>query len=476
MDSRQVRLVRRALAPTLTLFLAVGLVGCVPDAEVDTSSPSPTPAAVVRAPGPHTTTLPATDPAELALTASRLVFDAAPVLVVASLGDESATPALSAVATALNAPVLLADGPSDRAVRSEAERLGARAAVVVEQDRLPVDGDAQTPSAAEATAQAAGLQVAVLDPDATVPGAGDEGPTLDPSVLADLRTELGGVVPDDAPSLLTEVLALVDPAPGQDAALATLRAAGAAVEVVAGGDAGATTASVRTLNDAQALTVIGVGPGFGDADVFAWQVTAAERGTLLPNGTQRLAASRFAATAARVGDEPERVLAATDDDPPADPADPATPMQTLVLRAAARTWSAGQDGTFVRAETVEALTPLVEAAHRKGRYVVLELEGGSVALLDQVRALDPLLAEGGVGVLVHPEQRRSGAGRNRGGAVDAAELQAVVDHLAALATEHALPQTLLAVHSLDTAVDDVDGLAARPQVAVLDADVLEGLR
>lgn len=476
MDSRQVRLGRRALAPTLTLVLALGLVGCAPDADED-ATPSPSAATtVVRELAPHTTTLPATDPAELALSASQLVFDAAPVLVVASLGDESATPALAAAATALHAPVLLADGPSDRAVLSEAERLGARAAVVVEQDRLPVDGDAEAPSAAEATAEAAGLQVVVLDPDATIPGAGDEGPTVDPSVLADLRDELGDALPESAPSLLTEVLALVDPAPGQDAALATLRAAGAATEVVAGGDAGATAASVRTLNDAQALTVIGVGPGFGDADVFAWQVAAAEQGTLLPNGTQRLATSRFEATTARVGDTPERVLAATDDDPPADPADPATPMPTLVLRAAARTWSAGEDGTFVRAETVDALTPLVEAARRKGRYVVLQLEGGSVTLLDQVSALDPLLAQGGVGVLVHPEQRRSGAGRTRGGEVDVAELQAVVDHLAALATEHALPQTLLAVHSLDSAVDGVADLTARPQVAVVDADVLEGLR
>ncbi len=473
MESRHVRPLRRTLAPTLTLVLAGGLVGCAPDADDDALPPAP--AVAVRELELHTPTLPATDPAELALAASQLVFDAAPVLVVASAGDESAEPALTAVATALDAPVLLADGPSDRAVLSEAERLGARAAVVVEQGRLPVDGEAETTSPAEATARAAGLQVTLFDPDMTVPGVGG-GATMDPDVLADLRTELGEAVPESAPPLLTEVLALVDPAPGQEAALATLRAAGSVTQVVAGGDAGAAAESVRSLNDAQALTVVGVGPGFADAAVFAWQVAAAEKGLLLPNGTQRLATSSFAATSARVSDGTERILAATDDDPPADPTDPATPMPTLVLRASARTWSAGPDKTFVRAETVEDLTPLVEAARRQGRYVVLELEGGSIELLDQVRALDPLVAEGGVGVLVHPEQRRSGAGRKRGGEVEVAELQAVVDHLTALTTDNALPQILLAVDSLDSAVDGVDDLVVPPQVAVLDADSLEGLR
>ncbi|ACZ31752.1 hypothetical protein Xcel_2738 [Xylanimonas cellulosilytica DSM 15894] len=472
---RQRRLIRRALVPTLVLSLVAALGACTPEPDDVVGPPAPAAPALVRDLGVHTTTLPASDPAELALTASQLVFTEAPVLVVASLGDDAAAPALTAVATALAAPVLLADGPADRSVRSEAERLGARAAVVVEQDRLPVDGEPASSSATD-TAEAAGLQVVHLDPDAAVITDGDGDAVVDPHLLDDLRAELGDALPTAAPDLLTEVLALVDPAPGQEAALATLRAAGAVTREVAGGDPGASAQGVGTLTDAQALTVIGVGPGFDDEATFDWQVAAAERGLLLPHRTQRVQGVVFAATAARVSDEPDRVLAATDDDPPTDPDDPATPVPALVLRASQRLWSAGPDGTFLRAESVEALTPLVEAAHRTGRYVVLEVEGGSVALLDQVRALEPLLAGGGVGVLVHPEQRRSGAGRTQGGAVDVDELQAVVDHLAALVTEHALPQALLAVASLETGVEGVDGLVHRPQVAVADSTVLEGLR
>ncbi|QAY69064.1 hypothetical protein [Xylanimonas protaetiae] len=476
MDLRQVRLVRRAVVATLALALTAGLVGCAPEPDVPTASPSGAPAVEVRQLQDHTTTLTAADPAELALDASRLVFERAPVVVLASFGDEAAAPVLSAVATALDAPVLWADGPADRSVQSEAERLGARGAVVVEDDRLPVDGDA-TPSAATAAADAAGLKVVHLDPDAAVTDGPDGAPVMEHAALEDLRHALGDTLPTTPATRLTEVLALVDPTDGQEAALATLRAAGAVTEVVPGGDLGATAASVRTVNDAQALTVVGVGPGFADADAFAWQVAAAETGQVLPNGTQRLAGATFAATAARVSDAPQQMLAATDDDPPSAPADPAasTTLPTLVLRASARVREAGTDRTYLRPETVETLTPLVEAARRKGLYVVLELEGGSATLLDQVRALDPLLSTGGVGVLVHPEQRRSGAGRERGGAVTVAELQEVVDHLAALTADHALPQVLLAVHSLGTAVEGGDALAARPQVAVVDSGVLEGL-
>ncbi|GAB2456055.1 hypothetical protein [Xylanimonas ulmi] len=484
MDPREDRAVRRALVPTIALCLAgglvVGLAACTtsPDSHVQEAS---TGSLQVRDLDERTVALPATDPARLALAASQLAFERAPLLIVASLGDDAAAPVLTAVATALHAPVLLADGPDDRAVRSEAERLGALAAVVVEQ--APVATDDVEPSAADGAARAAGLRVVRLDPDAVVAdGAVDGASTgapggvaLDRRSLEDLRDELGQDMPAPEPTLMTEVLALVDPKPGQEAALATLRAAGAVTDDVPGGDPGASGDAVQTLADAQALTVIGVGPGFADAPTFAWQVAAAVRGQLLPTGSQRVLPARFDAVTARVSDQPERILAATDDDTDPDSGDgPRVP--TLVLRASVRQWTAGANGTYLRAESLDALTPLVDAARRGGRYVVLELEGGSVTLVDQVRALEPLLARGGVGVLVHPEQRRSGAGRVRGGAVEVGELQAVVDYLAELVTQKSLPQTLLAVRSLDSAVDGVAGLTTRPQVALVDAATLDGDR
>ncbi|WP_425956146.1 hypothetical protein [Xylanimonas sp. McL0601] len=487
MDLREARPVRRALVSTTAAALAAGLVAglaaCTPSAGPTAPSPSAARAAEVRDLKIHAVTLPSADPAELALTASQLVFERSPVIVVATRGDDVAAPAMTAVATALHAPVLLADGPDDRGVRSEAERLGARAAVIVEEDpaELAVDtGASAAPSAAEGAARAAGLQAVRLDPDSVVPGGAADGAAtggpddaavaVDRRRLDELRTQLGDVLPEAEPSLLTEVLALVDPQPGQEAALATLRAAGAVTEPAPGGDPGASGTTVRTLSDAQALSVVGVGPGFADADTFAWQVAAAEGGQLLPTGSQRVLPAQFDAVSARVGNAQDRLLAATD----TASADGTPVVPTLVLRAAARQWSAGPERTYVSTETVEALTPIVEAARRSNRYVVLELEGGSIALVDQVRALEPLLVQGGVGLLVHPEQRRSGAGLTRGGSVPAAELQAVVDYLAGLATQKALPQVLLAVHSLDSAVDGADTLTQRPQVGVVDASVLAG--
>ncbi len=484
MHHRSVRPLRRAVsALSVAAVTVLASVACTSDAVPGQGAATPVVAGQVREPAAHTVTLPVSDPAELAVAASRLVFDGSPILVLAGVDDAAAAPALGTAASALDAPVLLVDGPDDRAVRSEADRLGARLAVVVEEDRLAVDGTEPTPSDAQRTAEAAGLTVFQIDPQATLDSGAHAGPTAQARLREELREDveeaLPGVLPDVRPARLTEVLALVDPAPGQEAALATLRAAGAVTQRVPGGDPGASAATVHAVADARALTVIGVGPGFADASTFAWRVASAETDVLLPTGTQRLDQARYTAVEVRADDPPQEVLAdsagtggdTTGGDTTGDPAR----VPAVVVRANQRLWTRGPAGTYVRAQTVESLTAMVRAARDAGRYVVLDLGGGAVTLLDQVSALDPLLAQGGVGVLVHPDQRRSGAGRDRGGAVTAAELQAVVDHLAELVTQHALPQILVAVHSLDTAVEDAGSVTSLPQVAVADSTVLEGI-
>ena len=497
MDRRRARFV-----PTALILLA--LTGCTAD-----PAPAPDPTAAgtaasdvrVRDMGLRTLALDAPDPAELALTASQLVFEAAPVVVVAVAGDDAALPALSAAAVALHAPALLvpASGATDSLAR-EADRLGARAAVVVQDAPAEIEAeDAATPAVdptaglAERAAQAAGLEVVRLDPDDVGrPGgsaaADDAAPTLGPDDLADLRAELA--LDGDEPRLLTEVLALTDPEPGQEAALATLEAAGAVPFAVPGGDLGADGDTVRRVDEAQALTVVGVGPRFADADRLAWQVRAAEAGALLPTGSQRALPARYVATTAVRGQDPRRAVeraaaaAASASDATAGdasaggaagrrPAAAGPVVPTVVVGAATRQVSPGADGAYLRSVPLAELEPVVDAARAAGQQVLLEVEGGSARLDDQVRDLEPLLRRGGVGVVLHPEQRRSGAGLDRGGSVPVAELQAAVDYLASVVTDDALPQTLLVVHDLDDAVVDAGALDARPQVAVLDADALE---
>jgi hypothetical protein len=447
----------------------------------------------VRAVEPGTHALGAADPVELALAASRLVFETAPVVVVAAAGDDAALPALSAAAVALHAPALLVPGTGAGAddLAREAQRLEARTAVVVEDAPAEIEvQDATTPSAgpgadltglAERAARDAGLEVVRLDPDDVGRSGGgsaaahDAEPVLHPDDLADLQDELG--LADGEPPLLTEVLALTAPEPGQEVAIATLEAAGAVPFAVLGGDLGADREAVRRVDEAQALTVVGVGPRFADADALAWEVRAAESGALLPTGSQRALPARYVATTAVRGQDPGRAveLAAVAADEAAPAADgPVVP--TVVAKAATRQVSAGADGDHVQAVPVEELEPVVDAARAAGQQVLLEVEGGGVRLDEQLRGIEPLLRRAGVGVVVHPEQRRSGAGLDRGGSVPVSELQAAVDYLASVVTDADLPQTLLVVHGLDDAVVGPGALETRPQVAVLDADALEGVR
>jgi hypothetical protein len=443
----------------------------------------------VRAVEPGTLALGAADPVELTLAASRLVFEAAPVVVVAAADDDAALPALSAAAVALHAPALLVPDQGADALAREAQRLGARAAVVVRDAPAEIEvQDATTPAAdpgaelAERAARDAGLEVVRLDPDDVGHGGGAAAadgaaePVLHPDDLADLRDQLG--LAGAEPRLLTEVLALTDPEPGQEAAIATLEAAGAVPFAVPGGGLGADGEAVRRVDEAQALTVVGVGPRFADADELAWQVRAAETGALLPTGSQRALPARYVATTAVRGQEPGRVveLAAVAADAAAVAVADGPVVPTVLVEAATRQVAAGADGDHVRAVPAADLEPVVDAARAAGQQVLLEVEGGGVRLDDQLREIEPLLRHAGVGVVLHPEQRRSGAGLDRGGSVPVSELQAAVDYLASVVTDADLPQTLLVVHDLDGAVEGPGTLAARPQVAVLDADALEGAR
>lgn len=489
MDLRKTRFV-----PSALILLAV--TGCGVG-HAATPAPSVSAAATSQARvqdvAPGTLALDAADPAELSLAASRLVFEAAPVVVVAAAGDDAALPALAAAAVALHAPALLVPGTGSDALAREAERLGARAAVVVQDAPAELQTqDATTPSAdpaadlAERAAQQAGLEVVRLDPDEVGHGGGGSAaadgaaePVLHQDDLADLQDELG--LARDEPPLLTEVLALTDPEPGQEAAIATLQAAGAVPFAVPGGDLGADGDAVRRVDGAQALTVVGVGPRFADPDGLAWQVRAAETGALLPTGSQRALPARYAAATAVRGQDPGRAVelaaaaAGTGSDAAATAgAGPVVP--TVVVKAATRQVSAGADGDHLQAVPAADVAPVVDAARAAGQQVLLEIEGGGARLDDQLRAVEPLLHHAGVGVVLHPEQRRSGAGLDRGGSVPVGELQAAVDYLAGVVTDADLPQTLLVVHDLDDAVVGAGALEARPQVAVLDAAALEVAR
>lgn len=516
------RNVRFVLPVVLTGALA--LAGCAASPPGETASPSTgAPAVAVRDLSSHTVLLDAADPAELALTTSQTVFARSEVVVVADADDAGAREALAATAVAVNAPALLADGPGTGVVE-ELGRLGTRVAVVVTgDDRAPSDadtaeetdgpdgaGEADPGAAAHRAAEAAGVQTVAVSPDLVSADGADDvaGPTLEDDDLEDLVDRLDSLLgggPGSSPSasggtegeprLLREVLALVDPQEGQEAAIASLRAAGAVTTEVPGGDL-ASAHVVETVDRAQALTVVGVGRSFGDAGTFAWRVAAAERAALLPTGTQHLLPARYVAVDASVWDDPAAAVAraqaaaaayAPSDDAEGDAEDGAEDdpgdataggpvVPTLVLPVSASASGPGDDGDWVTQEDVDALRPLVETARDAGVYVLLDVGAGPGPVVEQVRAAEPLLRSPGVGVALHPEARVGDGAATASHQMSAGELDEVTTYLADLVSREGLPPTLLVVHQTrPESVPDRSLLSPVPQVeTVVLADLTGG--
>ncbi|MCF4119930.1 hypothetical protein L1785_02960 [Antribacter sp. KLBMP9083] len=490
MDLRNARFLLKSVALSATVLVAGLLVlgGCA----VGTAEGTAPVAQEVRVNDlpTHTVVLDSEDPAELALTASQMFFEASRVAVLADAADGSARATAAAVSVAIAAPALLSGGGiSGRGLAGELRRLGTETLVVV--------GDGAE-AAANEVAGNAGATVVVFEgesleavaeaatgvTEAGGPASGNADPAaaplpdpaqLDAGDLADLRAQL----PDRGePELLTEVLALVDPQPGQEAAIGTVTAAGAVPFRVAGGDPGASAEAVDMLADAKALGVVAVGAGFGSAEDFGWRVAAAETGHMLPTGSQRLFPARYVATPYTVplrgdgaaAESPDETVAlAGENAAPFTSPDPAAPVVAAIeLAAAVRSPSAGADGDYVTEQPAAALQPAIDAARAAGRLVLLDVAPGNRPLVEEVKELETLLAQPGVGVVLHPEQRRAGNGARSAGVVDVSEVQAVVDYLSGVVAENALPQSMLVVYqSTASSVVNRAGLTSTAQVATV---------
>ncbi|MFD2793434.1 hypothetical protein ACFS27_07715 [Promicromonospora vindobonensis] len=481
MAIRNVRFVphhRPASAAALLAVAALVLAGCtVPTAEgVDGKTGENF---QVREPSGPALVLDSTDPAELALTASQAFFHASPVVVLASADDADARSTAAATGAAVTAPVLLTDGGvSDINIAAELTRLGASSVVVIGDEEAVAEAGAATGEAAVVGFDPGALSAAAeAAASAGRGGGGDkkenevkvEMPTADRLDAADvdgLRAE----IPDVAdPRLLQEVLVAVDPKLGQEAAIGTALAAGAVPVEVPGGSVAASAETVETIRTLKPLGVVGIGDGFGSADALGWQVGVATSGATLPDGSLRLFPGRYVSTSYAV---PAGVA-----DPAADAAravDAAsingellggTPLVTVM--ASLRSTEAGEDGDYVAEQPLERITPAVEAIREAGQLVLLDVAPGNQPLVEQLDDLEPLLSQPGIGLSVHPEFRVAGNGADPG-AVPVAELQAVVDRLAAIATKQGLPQVMLEVHqSTAASVVDRAKLQVPPQVAVI---------
>lgn len=477
MNSRKARFVLVASSLALTTTL---LAGCADPGAVDDDGGT-TAAGELRAVAADglapVLVLGSSDPAELALTASQAFFAAAPVVVLAAADDAQAQDAAAAAALALHAPVLLTGGAiADSGLAKEVERLGAVSAVVVTPDRaqaagadgttavaptveaVPVASDEDLARDAKRAVEAIdpGLDAVPLDAGAlvTTPAGGTE---IDDRDLSDVQDQLPRTA---VPRLLTEVLALVDEAPGQSAAVATAQAAGVVPLAVAGGDPRATSESVQAMAKAKALAVVGIGESFGTVDDLTARVRAAETGVELAGGGQLVSTGkRFVVLpSTTVPSSPSRIAemvekAASRAEPYVEvavasgEADRTATVPTVELVVTESSGAAGRDGNYSTELAVEAVRPAVQAALDAGQHVLLEIQPGRAPFVDQVERYADLLALPGVGVSLDLDARRAGGVVARDGVVPAEEINDVVSYLSGFVRSRALPQKMLVVHA-----------------------------
>ena len=118
----------------------------------------------------------------------------------------------------------------------------------------------------------------------------------------------------------------------------------------------------------------------------------------------------------------------------------------------------------------QEFAPLVDAITDAGGYAVIDLQPGRADLLDQAKIFEEMLKRPGVGLALDPEWKLQD-GQQPGaqiGAVDAEEINRVIEWLADLTKESGGPQKLLILHQFSTAMitnrDQID--TSRPELAI----------
>ncbi|WP_250448226.1 hypothetical protein, partial [Actinotalea sp. C106] len=318
--------------------------------------------------------------------------------------------------------------------------------------------------------------------DPTVePSPDGRSPTDEPSADADgapqsplPRTELaepteGGVV-----------LTTGDPA--EVAAVATARAAGVPVVTVPDGDPRRESSVVQAMAQVAPSTVIGLTAAFGAAETLAWKASTAATGVELPGGGQVLFPGRRmiaiygtpgTAGLGLLGEQglDQSIGRVQDIAARYEPLTEATVVPAFEIIVTVASAEAGPDGDYSNELPVESFVPWVEAAQEAGVYVVIDLQPGRTDFLTQAQRYEELLRYPNVGLALDPEWRLEPdqVHLRQIGSVEIDEVNQVVDYLADLTREEALPQKLLILHQFRLSmIRDRERLdTSREEVSVL---------
>lgn len=407
---------RRGVITASALLLGGSLAGCTGVAS----------ARVVAADeAPPSTTLPTDDLPALSVALSRALFTASDLVL---LGGEEHLEALAPLLGELRAPLLVGTGD---VVREELERLGVTTAVVP-----------------------AGLDVSALGEDI-------EAVEVDPTSPQD--ADLPSVTADGEPPRVALLVDPEAPAPARALATAVVEGLGGSVAELPGAEPRASSESVAVAKQAAGEDpshgVLALGERFGDPQTLVGTLTQAVTVPELPGGGQlvlpyrRMVAAYGSPGTPSLGilgeqDLPasiERVTQLASEYEPFSevPVIPAFEVITTVASAAA-----GADGDYSTEVDPGLIQEWIDGAGEAGVYVVLDLQPGRTDFLTQAKRYEAQLRHPHVGLALDPEWRLKPDQKHlrQIGGVDAAEVNAVMEWLAALTREAKLPQKVMILH------------------------------
>ena len=272
---------------------------------------------------------------------------------------------------------------------------------------------------------------------------------------------------------------LVDPRQADAAAVAAVAAIGRGDSVlpIDGSDLRTGREDTSRLRDADLERAVLVGKVTDDA---SWQLPLVLDGPTLPGGGFRLFEARR--LVALYGHPRNQVVGALGEqdldqaiDRLRDTAEPYSSdgvqvLPALEIVATLASSEPGPRGEFSRRSDPDVLAPWIERAAREELYVLLDLQPGRSDFLEQAREYEQLLREPHVGLALDPEWRLAPGERHHDhvGAVEADEVQRVVDWLADLTREAGLPEKLLVLHQFQPSMlPDRDTIEVPAELAVV---------
>ena len=224
-----------------------------------------------------------------------------------------------------------------------------------------------------------------------------------------------------------------------------------------------------------------MGPGLGEEAV--WQLEVIRRGHQIPGGGLLMFEAGFdRRLVALYGHPSTSGLGALGEQGPdagverlrpiavSYGADGSVVLPAFEIIATVASADAGSDGDYSAMTARDVIRPWIETAAANDMYVVLDLQPGRTDFLTQAKVYEEFLRLPHVGLALDPEWRLKPhqVHLEQVGTVDAAEINQVVEWLAGVVRENALPQKLLIVHQFKLSmITNRQHIDTPPELAVL---------